>query len=185
MFAYFPLDNLQQFLSINGYRLCELLLVYYAYLYTHVHTTYIHIHGCNVGPIGHCLPTTTTPTPELPPPTTTIPETTAATMLITTPASPKNIATTTTTTTNKPSITNNKNTTTTTTDQLNIQQQQQQTQTQRSAPLNACSPENCLNGGTCLGYSSNYTCICASGYTGLAINLTSTRVALGCTTWVT
>jgi len=52
------------------------------------------------------------------------------------------------------------------------QQHQHQLQsnpnTQRSASLNACPQENCLNGGTCLGYSGNYTCTCASGYTGLA-----------------
>ncbi|XP_063413661.1 hepatocyte growth factor activator-like [Mytilus trossulus] len=34
-----------------------------------------------------------------------------------------------------------------------------------------CSPDPCLNGGTCTaGASSSYTCACASGYTGLTCN---------------
>lgn len=122
-----------------------------------------------VGPIGHCLPTTTTPIPE------------QATTATTTPAIPTTIVATTRniTTTKKPPITNTTRTATTTTEsKLNKQQQQQQqAQTQRSASLNACPQENCLNGGTCLGYSNNYTCICASGYTGLATTTTN-RVAL-------
>lgn len=36
----------------------------------------------------------------------------------------------------------------------------------RSAQLNACSHSICLNGGTCKGNASNYTCICPSGFKG-------------------
>ena len=42
-------------------------------------------------------------------------------------------------------------------------------QQSRSAQLNACSSDKCLNGGTCQGFATNYTCICASGYKGLDI----------------
>lgn len=127
------------------------------------------------GPIGHCLPTTTTPEPipeQLPTTTTTTPltattSTTTRTTAIPIPASPNTL-----TTTKIPQITTSTTTTKSTTAISKILQQQQQQlqqqQTQRSASLNACPQENCLNGGTCLGYSSNYTCICASGYTGLA-----------------
>ncbi|XP_034117686.1 protein crumbs isoform X2 [Drosophila albomicans] len=108
------------------------------------------------GPIGHCLPTTTTPTPEQP--TTTMLITTSA-MRITTTTTPP--ITTTTTDSNKQQL-------------LLLQQQQQSAPTQRSASLNACPQENCLNGGTCLGYNSNnYTCICANGYTGYNCQLNS------------
>ncbi|KAL9889128.1 cell polarity complex component crumbs isoform 1-T1 [Glossina fuscipes fuscipes] len=43
----------------------------------------------------------------------------------------------------------------------------------RSAQLNACSSDNCLNGGTCQGFDTNYTCICASGYQGFNCELPS------------
>ena len=37
----------------------------------------------------------------------------------------------------------------------------------RSAQLNVCPSEKCLNGGTCKGYASNYTCQCPNGFSGL------------------
>lgn len=77
----------------------------------------------NLGPIGHCVPTT--PTTDL-------------------PALPSNNPTT-------PTLLVN-----------NVPQY-------RSAQLNACSSDNCLNGGTCQGFDTNYTCICASGYQGLTL----------------
>ncbi|XP_016036029.2 protein crumbs isoform X1 [Drosophila simulans] len=108
------------------------------------------------GPIGHCLPTTTTPTPEQEP--TTTPRTTANPN----PAIPNTL----TTTTKIPPITTSRTPVGTTTGSRKPPQQPLQSPTQRSASLNACPQENCLNGGTCLGYSGNYSCICASGYTG-------------------
>ncbi|XP_017140739.1 protein crumbs isoform X1 [Drosophila miranda] len=106
------------------------------------------------GPIGHCLPTTTTtPTPEQLPTTTTTIVAITVPAITNTNTIPTTILPTTTTTTTASKL--NKN-----------QQQQQQSPTHRLASLNACPQENCLNGGTCQGYSSNYTCICASGYTG-------------------
>ncbi|XP_071125493.1 lactadherin-like isoform X1 [Mytilus edulis] len=39
------------------------------------------------------------------------------------------------------------------------------------APADPCSPNPCLNGGTCTGVtSSSYTCACATGYTGSICN---------------
>lgn len=35
----------------------------------------------------------------------------------------------------------------------------------KTAKSNAC-PSNCLNGGTCIGNASNYTCVCLKNYTG-------------------
>ncbi|XP_068155556.1 protein crumbs isoform X3 [Drosophila tropicalis] len=122
------------------------------------------------GPIGHCVPTATTPLPELLLPTTTAITSPASTTLLTT-------TTTATATTKIPQLTTT--TTIKNNKQLNKQQQQQQTPTQRSASLSvsttptACPPENCLNGGTCKGFGSNYTCICASGYTGYNCQLST------------
>ncbi|XP_071125494.1 lactadherin-like isoform X2 [Mytilus edulis] len=36
--------------------------------------------------------------------------------------------------------------------------------------VDPCSPDPCLNGGTCSAASSSYTCACASGYTGSTCN---------------
>lgn len=96
-----------------------------------------------LGPIGHCVEvsTTTTTTTTLPPlPPTLVP---------TSPSPPTTL----------PSSYN-----VVTVASLILNQQQQQ---QRLAQLTACSSENCLNGGTCQGHATNYTCICASGFKGL------------------
>lgn len=77
-----------------------------------------------IGPIGHCIPITTTTT-SMPP---------------LTPSSATSVL-----------VTN-----------------QQQS---RSAQLNACTSDKCLNGGTCQGFATNYTCICASGYKGLDLTI--------------
>ncbi|XP_037806367.1 protein crumbs isoform X1 [Lucilia sericata] len=81
------------------------------------------------GPIGHCIPITTT--------TTNMP-----------PISPSSATS------------------------VLVSNQQQS----RSAQLTACSSDKCLNGGTCQGYATNYTCICASGYKGFNCELPSNDV---------
>ncbi|XP_067637731.1 protein crumbs isoform X2 [Eurosta solidaginis] len=100
------------------------------------------------GPIGHCLPIPTTPSSTLviSSPTTKATTTTTAAVQMTA-----------TTTTNNPLLLPN-----------SIQQQP------RSAQLFACPPENCLNGGTCSGSASNFTCLCASGYKGYNCELPTT-----------
>uniref|UniRef100_A0A1I8PY45 Protein crumbs n=1 Tax=Stomoxys calcitrans TaxID=35570 RepID=A0A1I8PY45_STOCA len=57
-------------------------------------------------------------------------------------------------------------------------------QSSRSAQLNACSSDKCLNGGTCQGFATNYTCICALGFKGFnceqpTTDVTSSIAAVG------
>ncbi|XP_069963928.1 protein crumbs isoform X3 [Bactrocera oleae] len=134
------------------------------------------------GPIGHCLPIPTTPPP---PPTTTTTtatpppdnlvvanaaKTTAAAAAATTTttatagqltATAANITTPTTTATATTTTARNTATTTATTTKIT-----HNPLLSHLAQLKACPPDNCLNGGTCSGSASNFTCLCASGYTG-------------------
>lgn len=96
----------------------------------------------NEGPIGHCVPVAT-PEP--------IDENINASSTFDTPSS-SIIATTSTTIISSAAHLS-----------TNLQQ------SARSAQLSACSSEKCLNGGTCYGFSTNYTCICAKGYKGLSL----------------